>query len=138
MPTAELDMDTHLYIGTDVLRFGCGIGDEPRLDYGKITSVRSMPKRNELTMLRTSVVTHPGDSGGGLFHDYKVVGVIVSIRNWHDILLFNIAYAVPSIRFAEWSNENGEALHFVWKTRQLPKMPYWQLQFSNKYEVVAK
>jgi hypothetical protein len=94
--------------------------------------LRSSP----IPFLRTNVTTVPGDSGGPLFHKYRVVGIAKSIRVWNDNLIFNMSYYVPVERFMEWSNETDEALHFVWGTRKMPETPFWHLKFTREYEVI--
>jgi S1-C subfamily serine protease len=138
MPTAEFNFDAPLYIGTEVFHFGCGVGDEPRLDYGKITSVRSALSKSRPSLMRTSVQTVPGDSGGPLFHRYKLVGIAKSIRVWRDNLIFGISYYVPVERFVEWSDNNYEALHFAWRDRALPNMPFMILKFESEYEITKR
>lgn len=86
MPTAEIDQDVKLYIGNDVMRVGCGLGDVMRLDFGKITSTNfKFHDKSFEDLYRTSVPTIFGDSGGPLFHkvgdDYKLVGITQAIRS---------------------------------------------------------
>jgi len=138
MPTATIDFDTALYIGTPVFHFGCGVGDDPRLDEGKVTSVRNKLKRDGPSFIRTNVTTVPGDSGGPLFHKYNVVGIAKSIRVWNDNMVWNMSYYIPIEKFKEWSNDNDEALHFVWGTTKLPDTPYWVLNFGKKWETAKK
>lgn len=136
MPTAEFDMGDAIYIGTEVFRIGCGLGDEPRLDYGRVTSVRTSFLKNTLPLLRTSVQTVPGDSGGPLFNKYKVVGIAKSIRVWNDNYIFGMSYYVPVRRLVEWSNESDNVFHFAWEAnRDLPTIPFWILDFQSKYQI---
>lgn len=135
MPCAEIDFDTKLYIGNDVFRIGCGFGDEPRLDYGKITSVRSKLYEDEV-LYRTSVHTVPGDSGGPLFNKYKLVGLARSVRGYKGEPVFGISYYIPINSLREWSNEENGAYDFVWKSRSLPKIPFWELRFSRDYIIL--
>lgn len=78
---ADIDWSPKLYIGNTVTHIGGGLGQELRVDHGEITSIRvssgdGFPKG----MYRTNVFTLPGDSGGPLFHENKVVGICQSIR----------------------------------------------------------
>ncbi len=127
MPVAELDFTPKLYIGNEVFRIGCGLGDGPRLDYGKLTYYKKKP----LPTFRTSVMTVPGDSGSPLFHNYKVIGIMVSIRSYKNLPVFNISYSVPLERFRNWSNENDHAFDYAWSDKELPKMPFHFLEFNN-------
>lgn len=130
MPTAKLDFDPKLFIGNEVFRIGCGLGDDPRLDYGKVTALRRTPKPS----FRTSVMTVPGDSGSPLFHDYKVIGIQVSIRSYRNLPVFSISYTVPLERFKNWNGSNNGDFEFAWSGKALPEMVYRYLQF-REYEI---
>lgn len=131
MPTATLDFEPSIFIGNDVYRIGCGLGDDPRLDYGKLTSYR----RGSKPYFRTSVMTVPGDSGSPLFHENKVIGITVSIRSYRNLPVFNISFAVPLERFKMWNEANTSNLSFAWdKTKKLPEMQFRYLNFMD-YEM---
>ena len=130
MPVATLDFEPKLFIGNDVLRIGCGLGDDPRVDYGKITAYRKTPK----PIFRTSVMTVPGDSGSPLFHEYKVIGIHVSIRSFRNLPVFGISYAVPLERFKTWNTANNDNLSFAWTKKPMPEMVFRYLKFKQ-YEV---
>lgn len=126
MPVAPLNMNASLYIGYDVFRIGCGMGDDPRLDYGKITKVSN----DKDPLLRTNVFTVPGDSGGPLFHDRKVVGVAQSVRSRMGVPLFGISYVTPVTLLKKYSDETGGTLSFAWEAKEeLPKLPFYLLDF---------
>ncbi len=128
MPTAELDFKPNLFIGNRVFRIGCGLQGYPRLDYGNLTSYKKNPKPT----FRTSVMTVPGDSGSPLFHEYKVVGIVVEIQGYHGLPVFSISYAVPLERFKRWDAENDHALDFAWdKSKPLPELEFRYLQFRD-------
>lgn len=132
MPVAKIDMDTKFYIGNEVFRVGCGLGDDPRLDYGKITSLCS--KISGSASLRTSVHSVPGDSGGALFSNYKVVGVLKSIRAMRSgQLVFNMSYYTPISSLREWSEEDGGAYDFTWKEKAFPRIIFWELRFTRDH-----
>jgi S1-C subfamily serine protease len=128
MPTAQLDFEPKIFIGNEVYRIGCGLGDEPRLDYGKLTAFKRGPKPS----IRTSVMTVPGDSGSPLFHENKVIGIMVSIRSFRNLPVFNISYAVPLERFKTWDSANNNNLSFPWdKTKKLPELQFHYLNFRD-------
>ncbi len=135
MPTSEIDFATDMYIGTDTFRIGCGLGDEPRLDNGKVTSVRSNMKSLLKGTIRTSVHTLPGDSGAPLFHDYKIIGIMQAIRSHGGQQVYATSYAIPVERLKTWDDETEGALNFAWRNKQLPKMPFYQLKMEQ-YEVI--
>lgn len=131
MPVAHMNFNPKIYIGNEVFRIGCGLGDEPRLDYGRITSYR---KTFSKSVFRTSVQTVPGDSGSPVFHENKVIGIMVSVRVYHDNLVFFMSYAVPLDKFKQWNKNDGIA--FVWdNTKAMPYAPFLYLNFKNDYEV---
>lgn len=131
MPTAKMDFEPKLFIGNEVFRIGCGLGDEPRLDYGKLTAYKKTPK----STFRTSIMTVPGDSGSPLFCEYKIVGIMVSIRSYRNLPVFNISYAVSLERFKLWSQDNNDNLSFIWDAnKKLPEMQFRYLQFKE-YEM---
>jgi hypothetical protein len=133
MPTAEMDFYPKMYIGTDVFRIGFGFQDDPRLDYGKLTWHK---KNTGRSYYRTSIMTGPGDSGSALFHDYKVVGIIVTIRLLRGVPVFGISYAVPLYSYKDWNYEKNNFLDFVWdQNKELPKLQFRYLNFKN-YSVV--
>ena len=37
IPVAKIDMECKMYIGSDIFKIGCGKGQDPRVDFGKIT-----------------------------------------------------------------------------------------------------
>lgn len=77
MPVADINVKEKLYIGNKVMKIGCGLGEEMRIDYGCITSLDSKIMKGRW---RTSIFCVPGDSGGPVFHKNKVVGIVQAIR----------------------------------------------------------
>lgn len=131
MPTSDIDFDAEIFIGTDIFRIGCGSGDEPRLDYGKVTSVRN--KLMSVDTIRTSIFTIPGDSGSPVFYNNKIIGIMVSIRSSRNGPLFNISYAIPVENFQKWSRDYNNNLDFVWKEQSVAQMPIHIIRFLNAY-----
>lgn len=137
MPVAELDFDSKLYIGSEVFRTGFGIGDEMRLDFGKITSLRGRIKNGPIkNTYRMSAYTVPGDSGGPVFHNYKIVAITQAIRSvrrgYQEYPCFGISYSVPLSRFKKWDQELNNVLSFTYKT-DLPMPIMWDkfLEFES-------
>lgn len=132
MPIAKLNFDPKLFIGNEVFRIGCGLGDDPRLDYGKMSWYK---KTGSTPRIRTSVMTVPGDSGSPLFHENEVIGIMVAIRTYRNLPVFNISYAVPLDQFRQWSKSKNNALDFAWVSdKEMPRLPFYFLQFKE-YEV---
>lgn len=129
MPIAKINFKPKLFIGNEVFRIGCGFGDEPRLDYGKLTW------KKEGGILRTSIFTVPGDSGSPLFHENEVIGIMTKVRVYRKNMVFNISFAVTADTFLKWSNNYGNSLNFAWDNKkELPKMHFYYLNFKN-YEI---
>lgn len=104
MPAAEIYEGFDIYIGNEVVRIGCGVGEPFRVDYGRITSVpASAPKalRNQdlKEVYRFSAPTVQGDSGGPLYHEGKLIALAEAIAGTSagpfPIPVHHIAYAVP-------------------------------------------
>lgn len=102
LPTAEIDLKSKLYIGSDVIKVGYGLRDYIRVDFGKITSLASA---EDPGTIRISAATVPGDSGGPVFHEYKLIGLMKSVKTLKDDnngdvdLVYQIAYAVSIKEF---------------------------------------
>jgi S1-C subfamily serine protease len=115
MKVADLNWKPNLFIGNSVTHVGGGLGAELRVDHGEITSVRydggkGFPKG----MYRTNVYTLPGDSGGPLYHEHKLVGICQSIRirYWNvgntriDVPISKFSMYFPLSLFTEKDLEN--------------------------------
>lgn len=140
MPTAEINFDSKIYIGNDVLRIGCGLGDEPRLDVGKVSSVKTKLGKHP-DLIRTTVHTLPGDSGSALFSDYKVIGIMIMIRAREAggvrQMIPGMSYAVPIQKMQTWNSENNSAFSFVWNNKEaIPKMPIYEIKFMRDLEII--
>lgn len=106
MPVAQIEKKPKLYIGNDVLRVGCGLGEPFRVDYGKVTSLQDSIGKIRPNTIRTSILTVPGDSGGPVYHEYKLIGVaqfIRSLENYQDSEspVFHMSYVIPIDRFLQ-------------------------------------
>jgi hypothetical protein len=137
MPTADLGFKEKIYLGNKIMRIGCGLGDSPRLEFGTISgiSLRSGVGTNKIH--RMSIYTLPGDSGGAVYHNYKIVGFTQSIRSGQQTNPFVSAekyynYAM-AIRLADLSrviaSEKG-GLDFVRTKEKLPVFTYFKLKIE--------
>lgn len=135
LPRTKLDTECKMYIGSDILKIGCGKGQEPRVDFGKITKP---VRKDELTekYIRHSASTCFGDSGGPLFYRHKVVGIINRVQQHNSIPIWQFAYAIPISRLYGWSKTNDGAYDHVFDDQvEIPRMPQYRLEFINKYEI---
>ena len=110
MKVAEIEANPKIYIGNEVLRIGCGVGEPFRIDYGKVTSLSQSAGRVQPATegkIRTSIQTVPGDSGGPVYHENKLIGVAQMIRAMPgnagpfptSIPIFHMSYVIPMERF---------------------------------------
>lgn len=139
VPTVEFNFDVKLYIGSDLMRIGCGMGDEHRADFGKITSVltRLPGREGDKNVIRTSVYSVPGDSGGPVFHKNKVIGITQAIRSRRENqvstnLFSGISYCIPVSRLKTWSQELDNALDFIYKENErIPVIPFFLMEMGK-------
>jgi S1-C subfamily serine protease len=105
---ADVEINSKLYIGNDVFRIGCGLNEPFRLDYGKVTSLKDSIGNRIKGTYRTSIPSVMGDSGGPVFHEYKVVGIVQGLRSVEvntplpfpvTVPFYNMAYVIPIERF---------------------------------------
>lgn len=128
MDTAQIDLKSKLFVGCDILSFGCGLAEPPRLDRGEVTLIR-MPGLFEFcTPVRISIPTVPGDSGSAVYKNYKIVGIRVCIRNYpfNNSLMacHHIAYMIPIDYLKQWSDSNSNFLRFLFDNTELPNVPF--------------
>jgi S1-C subfamily serine protease len=126
MPTAKIDFDANLHLGNDVFGVGCSQMENPRVDYGKITEIGSE--------YRTSVLALPGDSGGPVFYNYRLVGIKQSILtipyNHFSMPVYTVSNVVPICKLKEWDATTGGKIGFVYdKSKPLPELAALMLNF---------
>lgn len=139
MPVAELQFNSKLYIGNDVKRIGCGLFESPRLDYGKITSTYqkfpALPKSNGL--IRCSIYSLPGDSGGPVFEENKVVGIMNAVRGKRikPTLVMpygGISYFTPVDKLKKFNEIVNNSVDFLWdEEAPMPVMPFVVMKLSS-------
>jgi S1-C subfamily serine protease len=126
----------NIYIGNDVFKIGCG-GDSfvtpPRMDKGIVTSIINLGNNSKI--IRTSAFTIPGDSGGPLYHDNKLVGLIRAIRLLNGkVLAYKISFAVSIDILPLLNKETNNALAFIYNDEyEMPVIPAYRLKF-DRYE----
>jgi hypothetical protein len=104
LPAAEIHPNTKLFIGNDILRVGYGLYETARIDYGKITGMPDSIAVVELVKgtYRTSVQSVNGDSGGPVFHEHKLIGVMQALKmTSNNLIVFHMSYVIPMQRFYE-------------------------------------
>jgi hypothetical protein len=126
LATTELDFDSKINIGLEVIKFGCGLGGQPRLDEGKITSLDVSITSTQRKVYRTSVFTVPGDSGSPIFYKHKVVAIAEAIRKHQSGFIqypvYGISLAIPITELKQWNDEIDSIIDFVYdKEQKIPE-----------------
>jgi S1-C subfamily serine protease len=136
LATTEWDFSHSLKYGEKVFHFGFGLGDDARLDDGKVTAVSS---RNYKNKIRTNVYTVGGDSGGPLFNqNNKVIGICQSVRCDAGILYHNISFYTPVQCLKSWDELTNNAFSFVYNSKaKMPRMAFIMLSL-DQYEIGVK
>jgi len=107
MPAADIN-NGKVYIGNDVCRVGCGMGESFRIDFGKITSLPNTAGRVSDRLVNTYRISAPtiqGDSGGPVYEDNKLIGLAEAIAMIPSeplskpIPVCHIAYVIPVEEF---------------------------------------
>lgn len=135
-PAVEMDFDRKVYIGNKILHFGCGMGDEPRLEWGYVNSVKGKVGKHKTDVYRTSVPTIFGDSGGPTFYNnYKVIAInqaikITSYRGFPQMLP-GISMAIPIGAVKTWDGLENNTLRFLYNPKaDLPRLPFAMLVYQ--------
>lgn len=132
LPTADLGLEEKLYFKSKILRVGCGLSDAPRIEEGIITGINMKWGKN--TVHRMSIYTLPGDSGGPIFHNYKIIGFTQSIRTtraspWTKTLHYHYAVAVRiKDLYVMKKLEKGGIDFLTDKKEPLPVISYFKLK----------
>lgn len=135
MPCASIDLSSKLYMGSDVYAIGCGGEEQPRLGYGKITSPNIKLPSSKHHVYRSSIYVIPGDSGGPIFHEYKVVGIAQAIKSqligesMHP--LPGISYVIPISKFEE-VDVSGDWKFAYDQKAKIPKLYLEFFKLDNK------
>jgi hypothetical protein len=135
-PTVELDFARKLCIGNEIFHFGCGMGEEPRLEIGRVTSLKGKVGRHPADVLRTSVFTVFGDSGGPTFYKNKVVGMTQAIKvttfRGFPAMVNGISMVIPIGAFKTWDEQENQTLGFIHNPKAgLPRLPYAMLKWQT-------
>ena len=119
MPTADLGLDEQLYVGNDLVSFGCALKQMPRLDTGTISGVAK-------NSIRSDLVSVPGDSGGPVFHNYKLIALKMMFfgaqLNEQVHPVFNIAVQVRLSVLKQWAEQDDKAKLPIDADAQMPKL----------------
>lgn len=134
MYIADLGPKEKLYFGNKIVRVGCGLGDAPRLEEGIITGVSMKYGKNFIH--RMSLYTLPGDSGGPVYHHYKIIGFTQSIRMistnpWLRTIYYRYAMAIRiKDLYTITKVEKGGIDFLIDKKEPLPVFGFFKLKID--------
>lgn len=134
LETAELDMDLELFIGTELFKIGYGLGDDVRLDFGCVTSVKTINPPILKNFVRTNAYTVFGDSGGPVFYknSYKVIAITNAIRGIQGSILFSQSYISPISGLKDWNKSLNNGIKFVFDDKtEIPLTSTYQLWLKD-------
>lgn len=133
IPVAQLGLDAKLRFGDRVMKFGFGLGDDVRMDEGKITSVSILEPKEIAGELRTNCYLVPGDSGGPVFNSrQEVIGMTQSHRVGMGQYFLNIHFAMPITHLKTWDKEVNNSLAFVYNRKEkMPVMAFSTLRLKQ-------
>lgn len=118
---ADVGMDEKIYLGDRVIGTGCAFQEPARLDFGQITGLTPTGR------LRAQLNAIPGDSGGGLFHNNKLVGIKSQCRMiqmfpaYPPQGVFNISFHSPVTHIKIWQ-EVDETVALYKKETTVPRL----------------
>lgn len=103
---AEIDYNPEVYIGEELLKVGCGLSELFRVDVGILTSLPQSIGRVKANsgvsyQYRTSLPSVQGDSGGPVYSNYKLIGLLQAVRISEGQSVYHMSYAIPIETFLE-------------------------------------
>jgi hypothetical protein len=109
---ANIDLRDTVYTGNEIVGVGCSALDYPRLDKGYINGIGSD--------YRASITTVPGDSGGPVYYQNRLIGIKKAVRSMGDYIVPGITFVSPTYRIKGW----GDEFAFLYKkSAPLPTLP---------------
>ena len=131
---ADILFSCKAFIGTKLVHVGCGLGDQPRLDVGSITSLNSFVRPHSQAVYRTNMHVIPGDSGGPAFFENGLIGLIQAVKytTFQGIptLLPNISFCIPIDSLKIWDVNQNQTLRFIYNNQvSLPVLPYAEMEY---------
>lgn len=144
IPTAKLAAaGTDLYMGQEIIKVGCGLGDPPRLDKGFISGVNRVTGHSIQDNIQLSIYTLPGDSGAAIFNkDYEIIGITQGIRvdtvdrKLPPYYAIGFAVDIKSLYRLIESEEGG--LDFLLDGKELPILPWFEIKTNHNIRVIPE
>lgn len=130
--TADIQFGKKLYINSKVFHVGCGLLDDPRIDFGQVTSPKMYAEPFK-GLIRTNVHSYFGDSGGPLFsEDMKVIAFCEGIRMHRHMPLPDISFYRSIDELKTWDGRVNNALESVYKeSAPLPVIPFVKVKLAE-------
>lgn len=133
--TAEIDLNSKLFIGDDLISVGFGLSQTPKVGWGKITT-NSQTEDSFKGNYFTNIPLVMGDSGGPIYKNNKLIALSQAIRvlNWKDNLLPvpSVSVIVPLFKIVELNKQQDNKLDFVLNQEKSPPMyPHLILQMQD-------
>lgn len=132
MPTAELGFDEEIYLGNEVLMVGCAFRDSPRLEYGRVTGKFD-------NSYRMQMIAIPGDSGGPVYHNNKIVSIKVAFKlkeiQGKTYPIFSVSNDLSIKVLKDWAKEVNAANIFK-EDVAAPQLPVMMLQARSFRQIV--
>jgi S1-C subfamily serine protease len=133
--SAEVQFGFESYIGNSISHVGCGLGEQPRLERGFISGLDSKSMEHLSRVTRTSMHSIPGDSGGPVFYEQQLIGLLQSIKvtnvSGNQTWLPNISMVIPIDEVEKWDERRNHDLGFIHKREsRLPSTPFIQAEYA--------
>ena len=134
MPVADLYFNPKLYLGNEVYKAGFGSNNQAKIEFGKITSINinSKPFKNHI---RSTAPTVPGDSGGPVFHEYKIIGLARAVTSTKQgNILPHISFITPLSHFLDWVKTDDKLDFILDESKKGPWLPFFFLRLDEETE----
>lgn len=129
---AELGFDEQLHMGDVLHGFGCATGEAPHYKEGKISNLSADFAGTKL--LKTTIFSAEGDSGFGVCHNYKVIGIMRAIAGSKDaqgniVKLHGISLITPIREIKNWSEQEVDFIYN--REEKVPCMPFYEIKMET-------
>lgn len=122
------------YIGTEVCHVGCALNDDPRLEKGIVNSLNGKVRPHPQAVYRTTMYSLPGDSGGPVYFQDRMIGLIQAIKvtsfKGLPTMVNGVSLCIPIDSVKTWDARQNQALRFIYTHKvPLPVQPYAELEY---------
>lgn len=133
--TAEIDLNSKLFIGDDLVSVGFGLSETPKVGWGKVTT-NSQAEESFKGNYFTNIPLVMGDSGGPIYRNNKLVALSQAIRvlKWQNnfVPVPSVSVVLPLMKITEINKEQNNKLDFILNPNASPPMfPHLILQMQE-------